>query len=117
MPRAACREPHRFFDAHLHHRPLTTTLTSLLALTKIDPPIPTQYMKVLELEPDCKWVLAASAFLSEQLAGCAKGDGGGGGAEAAAEAAAHAQKLRELGRVDPLRGRYYADRAAAVAVE
>jgi geranylgeranyl transferase type-2 subunit alpha len=73
--------------------------------------------ELLELEPDCKWVLAASAFLSEQLAGCAKGDGGGGGAEAAAEAAAHAQKLRELGRVDPLRGRYYADRAAAVAVE
>ena len=64
--------------------------------------------ELLELEPDCKWVLAASAFLSEQLASC--GDGGGGG-----EAAAHAEKLQALGRVDPMRSRYYADRASAAA--
>ena len=51
--------------------------------------------ELLELEPGCKWVLAAAAFLGREL-------------DAASAAAADA-RLTELQAVDPLRARFYAD--------
>ena len=61
--------------------------------------------ELLELEPDCKWVLAASAFLSEQLAAT--------GARSDDERRAYSEQLHALGRVDSMRSRYYADVAEA----
>ena len=66
--------------------------------------------ELLELEPECKWVLACAAFLSEQLTACGEAAG------ASVDRAAYTNALQALGRVDPMRSRYYADRAAATAV-
>ena len=53
--------------------------------------------ELLDLEPECKWVLAAAAFLSREL-----GDAGG---------EKHAALMEQLKHVDPLRKRYYDDAA------
>ena len=61
--------------------------------------------ELLELEPECKWVLAASAFISEQLAAT--------GTRSDDERRAYEEQLQALGWVDSVRARYYADVAAA----
>jgi len=55
--------------------------------------------ELLELEPECKWALAAAAFLARTLQQQAMGD-----AQTAAMAAAH---LDALQRIDSQRERYY----------
>ena len=67
--------------------------------------------ELLELEPECKWVLAATAYLHNRLGEhlAVRGEAG-----VNVERSAYAEKLRELNRVDVMRANYYADMGAAV---
>lgn len=56
--------------------------------------------ELLELEPDCKWPLAASAFIARELSSVAAGDEG---------SALAAERWSALEAVDKLRARYYVD--------
>ena len=67
--------------------------------------------ELLELEPECKWALAAAVFLRrEQTALYGKSDGGG-----AEDEEKHAERLAELKRVDPMRVRYYTESGGTAA--
>jgi len=75
--------------------------------------------ELLELEPECKWALAAAVHLrTEQLALPASGAASGCTPE---EDAKHAARLEALKRVDPMRTRYYVEVSSSqtpvVAVE
>ena len=87
-PGAAAAAPHAEFEALVRDE-----------LTMVD--------ELLELEPDCKWPLAAAAFLGRTLQQHRMGD--------EATAAAATANLDALRRIDPLRARYYSAAATDAA--
>lgn len=69
--------------------------------------------ELIDLEPSCKWALAAAVFLASQLpsadaraAAQERTTAGAGGA-----ATSVSERLAALQQVDPMRARYYADLA------
>ena len=103
---------HRWLLAQLHPNSTSSAKTgSSSEYAGILSEEATMVDELLELEPECKWALAAAVFLRrEQMALDGKSDGGG-----AEDEEKHAERLAELKRVDPMRVRYYTESGGTAA--